>query len=198
VRRVDAGDVASMPVVPAVALVVGEGARASAEARDACAAMHAVAWLRHVPIVVVLPAGRVAVGDPLLDAHELLVRPLRRGELPSRLGRATASAPLRIGDGRSLRAGSLLLEPGSRGVWVAGAPVSLGPGEFRLLAHLVRQPVRVHTRAQLLEVVWPGGPGVGIRAVDVQVRRVRAKLGTEMGDCIRTVRRVGYAFRAPA
>jgi DNA-binding response OmpR family regulator len=36
-----------------------------------------------------------------------------------------------------------------------------------------------------------------MRAVDVQVRRVRAKLGTEMGDCIRTVRRVGYAFRAP-
>jgi DNA-binding response OmpR family regulator len=151
-----------------------------------------------VPIVVVLPAPGAAIGDPLLAADELVVWPPRHGELLSRLHRATGSAPLRITQETTLRAGALRLEPGRGAAWVAGSPVSLGPREFRLLAHLVRHPLRVHSRRQLVEVVWPGEPGVRPRAVDVQVRRVRAKLGTEMGGCIRTVRRVGYAFQTPA
>jgi DNA-binding response OmpR family regulator len=33
--------------------------------------------------------------------------------------------------------------------------------------------------------------------VDVLIRRVRLKLGDEQRCCIRTVRRVGYAFTTP-
>jgi DNA-binding response OmpR family regulator len=197
-RRVSPAGIASMRSAPAVAFVVGAGDRPSAHARRACVALRAHPLLHDVPIVVIMPAGRVPIADPVLSAHELVVRPLRAGELLSRIGRASASAPARASLDPSLRAGALRLDPRSRSVWIGERLVAFSAREFELLDYLARHPLRVHSRAQLLRAVWNGDGEVGTRAVDVQVRRVRAKLGDECGHCIRTVRRVGYAFTAPS
>ena len=144
-----------------------------------------------------MPVGRIPVADVALGAHELIVRPLRPGELESRIDRAVAASP-RAAPDLSLRAGVLQLDPGSRTVRIDGTPVAFSARQFELLVYLMRHPSRVHSRAQLLRVVWSSDAGVGTRAVDVQVRRVRAKLGDELSGCIRTVRRVGYAFTLPS
>jgi DNA-binding response OmpR family regulator len=52
----------------------------------------------------------------------------------------------------------------------------------------------VFTRAQLLQEVWGYDYFGGTRTVDVHVRRLRAKLGTEYESLIGTVRNVGYRF----
>ena len=196
-RRVSIATIATPPGVPAVALVVGSGTEAGAYARRACSALRVQEPLRHVPIVVVMPVGRIPIADVALGAHELVVRPLRPGELESRIDRALAASP-RAAPDLSLRAGVLQLDPGSRTVRIDGTPVAFSARQFELLVYLMRHPARVHSRAQLLRVVWRGDAGVGTRAVDVQVRRVRAKLGDELGGCIRTVRRVGYSFTLPS
>ena len=54
------------------------------------------------------------------------------------------------------------------------------------------------TRAQLLQEVWGYDFFGGTRTVDVHVRRLRAKLGTEHEQMIGTVRNVGYKFVRPA
>ena len=53
------------------------------------------------------------------------------------------------------------------------------------------------TRDQLLREVWGYDYFGGTRTVDVHVRRLRAKLGSEHESMIGTVRQVGYKFVVP-
>ena len=70
--------------------------------------------------------------------------------------------------------------------------------EFELLKYLAQHPGRVFTRDQLLQEVWGYDYFGGTRTVDVHVRRLRAKLGTDNEMLIGTVRNVGYRFVLPS
>jgi two-component system phosphate regulon response regulator PhoB len=77
--------------------------------------------------------------------------------------------------------------------------VHLGPTEFRLLQHLMRNPGRVFSREQLLDAVWGRDVYVEARTVDVHIRRLRKALnGVGDQDLIRTVRAAGYALDRPS
>ncbi|MHC3474748.1 winged helix-turn-helix domain-containing protein [Streptomyces sp. 7R007] len=66
--------------------------------------------------------------------------------------------------------------------------------EFALLARLVTEPQRVHTREELVQHVW-GHTHLGDgRTVDVHIARLRRKLGPAHRQRIATVRRVGYKY----
>ncbi len=84
-----------------------------------------------------------------------------------------------------------LVQPG-------GAAVVLSAGEFALLAAFVRHPRRILTRDQLLD--WTRGDGSAQvdRAIDVQLSRLRRKLGDDPRNpaLIKTVRGDGYLFAA--
>ncbi|KUL46355.1 winged helix-turn-helix domain-containing protein [Streptomyces regalis] len=80
---------------------------------------------------------------------------------------------------------------------VDGRELDLTYLEFELLAHLVANPHRVHTRDQLVTTVWGYGHVGDGRTVDVHIARLRRKLGAEHRDTIRTVRRVGYKYAPP-
>ncbi|MEU5343803.1 winged helix-turn-helix domain-containing protein [Streptomyces sp. NPDC020766] len=80
---------------------------------------------------------------------------------------------------------------------VGGRPLELTYLEFELLAHLVAQPHRVHTRDQLVTTVWGYGHVGDGRTVDVHIARLRRKLGAEHREAIQTVRRVGYKYTPP-
>lgn len=79
-----------------------------------------------------------------------------------------------------------------------GNPVSLTDGEYRLLRAFAEHPRRVLTRDQLLD--WSRGDDGDQfdRAIDVQLSRLRRKLGDAGGEAaqelIRTVRNEGYLF----
>ena len=78
-----------------------------------------------------------------------------------------------------------------------GAPVKLGPTEFRLLQALMERPGRVYSREQLLDKVWGQDIYVELRTVDVHIRRLRKALNNgDKPDLIRTVRSAGYALDA--
>ncbi|MFJ8795574.1 winged helix-turn-helix domain-containing protein [Streptomyces sp. NPDC102462] len=75
-------------------------------------------------------------------------------------------------------AGRLALHPDTRGVTLDGRTVRLSRKEFQILALLAAEPDTVHTAAELARRVWdyllpPGGEP----AIDVEVARIRAKLG---------------------
>ena len=78
----------------------------------------------------------------------------------------------------------------------AGKAVSLGPTEYRLLQHFLRNPERVFSRRHLLEAVWPHNEDVELRTVDVHIRRLRTAL--DEPDPIRTVRSEGYSLDVTA
>jgi two-component system OmpR family response regulator len=89
------------------------------------------------------------------------------------------------------------IDVGSRSLTDAqGEMLDLTGGEFDLLLCFVTHPQRVLNRDQLLD--WTRGRSAGAfdRAVDVQLSRLRRKLGTRQGGeaFIRTVRGGGYQF----
>ena len=80
-------------------------------------------------------------------------------------------------------------------VMVGDAQVNLGPTEYKLLLFLVSNPMRVHTRAQLLSHVWGHASDLQERTVDAYVARLRTMVETAGHHaCIETVRSVGYRF----
>ncbi len=97
-----------------------------------------------------------------------------------------------------IRFGELLIDTTTYTVQLRGRPIPLTFKEFELLKYLAQHAGRVFTRAQLLHEVWGYDFFGGTRTVDVHVRRLRAKLGTEYQSVIGTVRCVGYkALRPP-
>lgn len=92
---------------------------------------------------------------------------------------------------------ALDLEPDHRLAYLDGEQLDLTYLEFELLAHLVAHPLRVHTRAQLLHLVWGWSTPLSSRTVDTHVARLRSKLGPQRGR-IETVHRVGYRYRPAA
>ena len=108
-----------------------------------------------------------------------------------RLSNATAGA------GGSIRAGELNIDPDTYAAKLKGRPLDLTYKEFELLKFLAQHPGRVFTRSHLVQEVWGYDYFGGTRTVDVHVRRLRAKLGTEHDSMIGTVRNVGYKFVRP-
>jgi DNA-binding response OmpR family regulator len=71
--------------------------------------------------------------------------------------------------------------------------ISLATREFLLLEHLARKHGEVCTREELLEKVWGYTFDPGTNVIEVCIGRLRHKLG---GECIETVRNVGYCIAA--
>ncbi|OYY70060.1 response regulator [Sphingomonas sp. 28-63-12] len=97
---------------------------------------------------------------------------------------------------RQIRWGPLAIDPEGYAVHVQSndktVALDLTLTEFRLLAHLTRQPSRVFSRAELLDACLPEGEALE-RTVDSHVSKLRRKLETAgaAGLCC-GVRGVGY------
>lgn len=69
---------------------------------------------------------------------------------------------------------------------------SLPKKEFELLCLLMEKPDTVYTRDTIMKSVWGGEVVVGERTIDVHIRKLREKFGSEY---IKTIKGVGYKFR---
>lgn len=81
------------------------------------------------------------------------------------------------------------LDMAGMGVSVAGTEISLTKIEFDLLYLFLKNPGRVFTREQLLNLVWGYDFAGDEKAVNIHIMNLRHKLS---GDYIETVRGVGY------
>ncbi len=69
--------------------------------------------------------------------------------------------------------------------------ITLAKKEFELLKLLTAKPGRVYKREEILIKVWGSDVIVGDRTIDVHIRKLREKIGSEY---IQTVKGVGYKF----
>jgi two-component system, OmpR family, response regulator len=82
-----------------------------------------------------------------------------------------------------------------REVYLDGEPITnLTPKEFDLLYYFAQHPKQVFTREQLLDRVWGYQFYGDERTVDVHIKRLRKKIGTENQPFFHTVWGVGYKF----
>ena len=69
--------------------------------------------------------------------------------------------------------------------------IDLPRKEFELLLLLVSRPGKVFTREEIYSKIWGSNVIVGDRTIDVHIRKLREKLGS---DNIKTLKGVGYKF----
>ncbi len=156
--------------------------------------------LRQDPATVALPIVMLtAKGDEVdrvlgleLGADDYIVKPFSPKELLARV-RAVLRRARPAPGAAAITIGALAIDPGTRTVTVEGAPLTLTHKEFELLSALADAQGRVLSREFLLDRVWGYSRAGEIesRTVDVHVRRLRVKLGSE-GRRILTVKSVGY------
>jgi DNA-binding response OmpR family regulator len=168
---------------PEVAVVIGD--------EDLCGMLRDDVSLADVPILLSVQPEDLGGEVPLTD--ELLISPFTPAELEARIARARRQAS-GAEDVQVVQVGSLEVDLGTYQVTVDGEPIDFAFKEYELLRFLVTHPGRVFSREALLNRVWGYDYYGGARTVDVHVRRLRAKLGAEHANRIRTVRGVGYRF----
>ena len=165
------------------------------DAARACRAVRSDPALRKCPLVAVISEQEAARLDLSLGLDDLLLSPYRPSDLAARL-RLLRWRQEQQESADIIHAGPLTLNPATYEVLIDGLPVDLTLKEYQLLLFLLRNPNRVHDRAQLLDHVWGGDYYGGTRTVDVHIRRLRAKTEAA-GDLIETVRGVGYRLVRP-
>lgn len=126
-----------------------------------------------------------------LGADDYIVKPFEPIELLARV----ESVLRRTGRGATLlSAFDVLVDPVARTVTRQGEPVALTPREFDLLVCLMRNRGIALHRDVLYERVWGGENETDTRALDLNIQRLRKKLG--WNGQIRTVYRIGYMLEA--
>ncbi len=123
-------------------------------------------------------------------ADDYIPKPFRMMELLSRI-RALLRRTENAEQIEEYQIGSLYVCPSQHIVKVDAKPVVLTLKEFELLCLLLSKREMVFTRSQLLNQIWGYEFDGESRTVDVHIRSLRQKLG-EAGECIETVRGVGY------
>lgn len=169
-----------------------------AEARNNCKLIQVTGVA--VPLLLVLHEGGMSIVNADWGADDVVLADASPAEVEARIrlliGRAGQSDPL--AKASEFSSGELTVDVGGYTARLKGVPLDLTFKEFELIKYLMQHPGWVYTRDQLLQEVWGFDYYGGTRTVDVHVRRLRAKLGSEHENLIGTVRNVGYRFDPPA
>jgi two-component system, OmpR family, alkaline phosphatase synthesis response regulator PhoP len=168
---------------PELAVVIGD--------EGFCSRLRDEGTFTDVPILLSIKPEELNGRVPL--AEELLITPFTPAELEARIVRARQQVGGGI-EAQAVRVGTLEVDLATYKVSVDGEPVDFAFKEYELLRFLITHPGRVFSREALLNRVWGYDYYGGARTVDVHVRRLRAKLGSEHAARIQTVRGVGYRF----
>lgn len=148
-----------------------------------------------VPIILLTARGEEAhrIAGLELGADDYVVKPFSAPEVVARVRAQLRRANGGVTERGPLRHGGLELDEQGRRVSVDGREVELTRREFDLLAALLRDPERVHTREALLELVW-GSSFLQPKTVDVHIAGLRRKLGDALR--ITALRGVGYRLES--
>jgi two-component system phosphate regulon response regulator PhoB len=173
-----------------------------AKGTDVCRELRRLENTRSTPIIFLAANDseieRVVAFE--LGSDDYVPKPLSTRELVLRVRavlRRGALATVHAAASHEPHQERIRIAPEEHQPWADGRCLDLTVTEFRLLCALVQARGRVLSRSQLLDHAWDTTTKATERAVDTSIKRLREKLG-EAGDCIETVRRLGYRMRARA
>ncbi|AYD89195.1 DNA-binding response regulator [Actinomyces sp. 2119] len=150
------------------------------------------------PVMLVLEEGGAAALQSDWGSADFVMPTAGPAELSARLRLLRAHVPpVESTNDALIEVGDLVIDVTAYTARLHGSILDLTYKEFELLKFLAANHGRVLTRETLLDEVWGEDYIGGSRTVDVHIRRLRAKLGTDHDHLIGTVRNVGYRLDAP-
>ncbi len=181
---------------PSVSLIVLDVMMPEIDGLEAC---RRIREFSNVPIIML--TARSQDMDKLLGfeqgADDYLTKPFNILELKARIrALLRRSAPQKTQEER-LVFGPYVLDIHERNVYKNGTPAELTAREFDVVELLMRNPNRVYSRENLLDLIWGYEYRSDIRTVDVHIRRIREKLETVPAEpeYFMTKWGVGYYFK---
>ena len=153
-----------------------------------------------LPIIMLTAKGEESdiVAGLELGADDYITKPFSPKVMIARVRavlRRSEEREEKTDDGQAIvRIHGIELHPGRRSLHINGKPIDLTYTEFQVLYTLSKRPGWVFTRYQIVEAVRGSDYPVTDRSVDVQIVGLRKKM-EGLGDCIETVRGVGYRFK---
>jgi len=124
-------------------------------------------------------------------ADDFISKPIKPRALLSRVNSYFKRAEKKEEQAGVLDMGNLVINRISYSVQLDGKKIMLPRKEFELLYFLAQKPDEVFKREVLLKNIWGSDVYVLARTVDVHIRKIREKIGTNF---ISTIKGVGYKF----
>lgn len=154
--------------------------------------MKSFAEYRYIPVILVSSCDAEADKTRGLDAgaDDYLVKPFGIMEFSSRV-KALMRRSQTSSDSGEMVIGTIIIDALKREVMADGVVCNLTYKEYELLKYLAINRGIVLTRDKIMESVWGFDFQGESRTVDMHIKTLRQKLGTQ-GDLIKTVRNVGY------
>lgn len=129
-----------------------------------------------------------------IGADDYIAKPFSIREVLSRvaavLRRTSSSADIKH---NTLRYKSLVMDLDRKSVSADGEEIDLTKTEFEILHLLLANSPHVYSREEILSKIWSDDVIVLGRTVDVNITRLRKKIG-EYGKCVVTRHGYGYCF----
>ena len=168
---------------------------------DGLTACMQIRTFSNVPIIMLTARGEDT--DKLLGfeygADDYVTKPFNILELKARIRallRRSGGSTQQAGRRELIDAGSFSRDPAQRVALRDGEVVELTAKEYDLIELLVKNPRRVYSRENLMDLVWGYTYAGDYRTVDVHIRKLREKLERNPAEpeCILTKWGVGYYF----
>ena len=105
------------------------------------------------------------------------------------LRRSNKTAPEEV-----VHAGKIAIDKSAHQVTVEGQEIELSYKEFELLTYFAENQGIALSREKILNHVWNYDYFGDARTIDTHVKKLRSKLGKEVGEYIKTIWGMGYKF----
>ena len=154
----------------------------------------------NVPVVMLTAKGEDM--DKILGleygADDYITKPFNILEVKARLKAIMrrTNRKEKVEDENILEGKDMRLDREGRRVYINGKEINLTAKEFEVLELLMLNPNKVYGRENLLKLVWGSDYPGDVRTVDVHIRRLREKIGTNPSEpkYVHTKWGVGYYY----
>jgi DNA-binding response OmpR family regulator len=129
-----------------------------------------------------------------LGADDYISKPFSINELTARIKAVLKRAPTEAEPVKNIiKSGNIELDQERKRMIIEGELIDLTKKEFEIINLLIRNPGKLYSRENILDLIWTRDVIVTSRTVDVNIARIRTKLG-KYGANLRNKTGYGYYF----